>query len=833
MTCSACSARVQKSVEKLDGAQSVNVNLLKNSMNVVFDESKLTVDDIVKAVEAAGYGASPADAKNKPSSDKAKNTAEDELNKMRTRLIVSACFAIPLFYLSMGHMMNWPLPSFFHGAENAMTLVFTQFLLVLPIIFVNFKYYKVGYKSLLHRSPNMDSLIALGSSAAVIYGIYAIYKIGIALGRNDLMTAHLFMMDVYFESAGVILTLITLGKFFEARAKGKTSGAIEKLMDLSPKTATVIRDGKEFTVSADDVAVGDILIVKSGERIPVDGEVVEGSCFADESAITGESVPAEKSVGDRVTGATTLKSGYIKMKALRVGDETTLSQIVKLVDEATSSKAPIARLADKVSGVFVPIVMAIALLSTIVWLILGKGLEFSLSIGICVLVISCPCALGLATPTAIMVGTGKGAENGILIKSAESLETAHKIQTVVFDKTGTITRGTPEVTDIFPCGGFAESELLTAAASIEKLSEHPLGTAIVKRAESQNMTLLAAEDFGQAPGRGVHGKISGSEIFGGNEKLMRENGIIDEQAFAFGEKAADDGKTPLYFAKDNKLMGVICVADTLKDGSAQAIKELRKMKIETVMLTGDNRKTAEAVKRQVGIDTVYAEALPQDKEKLIRELQQQGKVVAMVGDGINDAPALTRADVGIAIGAGTDIAVDSADIVLMKSDISDVVSAIKLSRAVIRNIKQNLFWAFFYNAIGIPVAAGVFFLPFGLKLNPMIGAFAMSFSSVFVVSNALRLRFFKLNKTKADAPPVKEQTETEGNKMTRTLKISSMMCMHCVKHIEDALSNVAGVQQVTVDLETKTAAVTLAEDVKDEVLVSAVKAAGYDVDEIK
>ena len=830
MTCSACSARVQKSVEKLDGAQSVSVNLLKNSMTVVFDENKLSTDDIVKAVESAGYGASPVGAKTNQAPQK-KNGAEEELKKMRTRLTVSAVFAVPLFYLSMGHMMNWPLPSFFHGAENAVTLVFTQFLLVLPIIFVNFKYYKVGYKSLLHRSPNMDSLIALGSSAAVIYGIYAIYKIGIALGRNDLQAAHSFMMDVYFESAGVILTLITLGKFFEARAKGKTSGAIEKLMDLSPKTATVVRDGKELTVSADEVAVGDIIIVKSGERIPVDGVVVEGSCFADESAITGESVPAEKSVGDRVTGATTLKSGYIKMKAERVGDETTLSQIVKLVDEATSSKAPIARLADKVSGVFVPIVMAIALISTVVWLILGKGVEFSLSIGICVLVISCPCALGLATPTAIMVGTGKGAENGILIKSAESLETAHKIQTVVFDKTGTITRGTPEVTDIFPCGGFSESELLTAAASIEKLSEHPLGTAIVKKAEGLNLIIPAAESFGQEPGRGVHGNVDGFEIFGGNEKLMRENGIADETAFSFGEKAAENGKTPLYFAKDNRLMGVICVADTIKEGSAQAIKELREMKIETVMLTGDNRRTAEAVKRQVGIDKVYAEALPQDTEKLIRELQSRGKVTAMVGDGINDAPALTRADVGIAIGAGTDIAVDSADIVLMKSDISDVVSAIKLSRAVIRNIKQNLFWAFFYNAVGIPVAAGVFFIPFGLKLNPMIGAFAMSFSSVFVVTNALRLRFFKLNKSKAETP--KKKDETEVTDMTKTLKISSMMCMHCVKHIEEALGNVNGVQQVTVDLETKTAQVTLSEDVGNDVLVGAVKAAGYEVDEIK
>lgn len=834
MTCSACSARVQKSVEKLDGVENANVNLLKNSMTVNFDENKLSADEIITAVVSAGYGASVIGEKSKKSTESdSKKRSDDELKSMKTRLIVSACFAIPLFYLSMGHMMNWPLPDFFLGAENAMTLVFTQFLLVLPIIFVNFKYYRVGYKSLLHRSPNMDSLIALGSSAAVVYGIYAIYKIGIALGHGDLATAHSFMMDVYFESAGVILTLITLGKFFEARAKGKTSGAIEKLMDLSPKTATVFKDGKEVTVSVDDVAVGDILVVKSGEKVPVDGEVIEGCCFVDESAITGESVPAEKSIGDRVTGATTLNSGYIKMKALRIGDETTLSQIVKLVDEATSSKAPIARLADKVSGVFVPVVMSIALIATIVWLILGKGFEFSLSIGICVLVISCPCALGLATPTAIMVGTGKGAENGILIKSAESLETAHKIQTVVFDKTGTITQGTPEVTDIFTCGGTSESELLILAASIEKLSEHPLGAAIVRKAESQNLTLLAAENFSQEVGRGVHGKIGSDTISGGNEKLMSELGISDKQAFNFGEQAAENGKTPLYFSKNNELLGVICVADTLKDSSKEAIQALKDMKIETVMLTGDNRKTADAVKTQVGIDKVYAEALPQDKEKLIRELQQQGKVVAMVGDGINDAPALTRADVGIAIGAGTDIAVDSADIVLMKSDISDVVSAIKLSKSVIRNIKQNLFWAFFYNAIGIPVAAGVFFLPFGLKLNPMIGAFAMSFSSVFVVTNALRLRFLKLNKSEKPAEVAEKTIGTEAKKMTKTLTINSMMCMHCVKHIDDALKAVSGVTDVKVDLETKTATVTADNAISEETLINAVKAAGYEVDEIK
>ncbi len=854
MTCSACSARVQKSVEKLDGVESANVNLLKNSMSVVFDENAVSTDGIISAVVSAGYGVSVMGEKKKSDDSDIKKRTDNELKSMKTRLIISACFAVPLFYLSMGHMMGWPLPAFFHGTENAMTLAFTQFLLVIPIIFVNFKYYRVGYKTLFHLSPNMDSLIALGSSAAVIYGVYAIYKIGIALGHGDLTTAGAFVMDMYFESAGMILTLITLGKYFEARAKGKTSGAIEKLMDLTPKTATVIKDGKEFTVQADEVAVGDILAVKTGESVAVDGEVIEGNCFVDESAITGESVPAEKSVGDKVTGATVLKSGYIKMKATRVGDETTLSQIVKLVDEATSSKAPIARLADKVSGVFVPIVMSIALIATVAWLIMGKGIEFSLSIGISVLVISCPCALGLATPTAIMVGTGKGAENGILIKSAESLETAHKIQTVVFDKTGTVTRGTPEVTDIFVCTPHSEKEVLTLAAAVEKLSEHPLGEAIVKRAEKENLNLPTAENFVQEAGKGIRATVGGDEIFGGNEKMMRLLGVQASEAFDFGERASGDGKTPLYFSKNNELIGVICVADEVKPTSKAAIQALRKMNIETVMLTGDNARTANAVKEKVGIDKVYADALPQDKEKLIKDLQQQGKVVAMVGDGINDAPALTRADVGIAIGAGTDIAVESADIVLMKSDITDVVGAIKLSKAVIRNIKQNLFWAFFYNAIGIPVAAGIFFIPFGLKLSPMIGAFAMSFSSVFVVSNALRLRFFKLKEERSDLNHSnqvndctayactetssenknknKNETKTEVNTMTKVLTVNSMMCMHCVKHIDDALKAVDGVTDVKVDLETKTATVTALDSVSEQTLTDAVKKAGYDVDSI-
>ena len=652
------------------------------------------------------------------------------------------------------------------------------------------------------------------------------------MGHGDMALVHSFMMDLYFESADMILALITLGKTLEARAKGKTSDAITKLMNLAPKVATVEREGQTLQIPVEDVQLGDILIVKAGESIPVDGIVVEGSSSVDESALTGESIPVEKHIGDKVIGATVSKSGFLKMQATKVGDDTTLAQIIRLVDESTSSKAPIAKLADKVSGVFVPMVIAIAVIATIVWLLAGYGLEFALSIGISVLVISCPCALGLATPTAIMVGTGKGATNGILIKSAEALETAHSIDTVVLDKTGTITQGKPVVTDVLLSENISPEKLLGLAASLEKLSEHPLAEAVVAEAEKIGYKSLSVSDFNQIPGQGITGIIDGELVLAGNRRLIEAYNIPGGALMTKGEELASDGKTPLYFAKDSKLLGVIAVADVVKPTSAQAVAELSGMGIEVVMLTGDNAKTADAICRQVGVDRVVAEVFPQDKEQEIRRLQNEGKKVAMVGDGINDAPALARADVGIAIGAGTDIAMESADIVLMKSDLLDVVTAIQLSKATIRNIKQNLFWAFIYNIIGIPVAAGLFLIPFALKLSPMIGAFAMSFSSVFVVTNALRLRWFKpkriTNKTNSAAETVSAQTETEReDPMEKNLKIEGMMCNHCVMHVQKALAAIPGVAEVTVSLEEKNAKVKLNQDVADEVFKTAIEDAGY------
>ncbi len=853
MTCAACSARVEKSVKKLPGIEQVSVNLLKNSMTASYDESQLSAQQIISAVEKAGYGAYVHEKAKKaaqPSASAASPTdaAQQASKKVKQRLIFSIIFTVPLFYLSMGHMMGWPLPGCFLGTENALTYAFTQFLLLLPVVFVNFKYYSGGYKSLFHGSPNMDSLIAIGSSAAIVYGIYAIYKIGWGFGHGDLDMVHTYMMDLYFESAGTILTLITLGKFFEARAKGRTSDAITKLMDLAPKTATVERDGAEVVLPVEEVQLGDILIVKAGESIPVDGVVTEGSSSVDESALTGESIPVEKQAGDTVIGATINKSGYFKMRATKVGDDTALAQIVRLVDEATSSKAPIAKLADKVSGVFVPVVIAIAIIAGAAWLIAGQSVEFALSTAISVLVISCPCALGLATPTAIMVGTGKGATNGILFKSAEALENVHNVNTVVLDKTGTITQGKPVVTDIFASSG-SERELLQTAASLEKLSEHPLAEAIVERAKEEGLAYLKVEDFCQIPGQGITGRVEGAFCLAGNARLLEANRVAGGEWLAKGQELADNGKTPLYFAKDGKLLGIIAVADVVKPTSTQAIAELKAMGVEVVMLTGDNTRTAQAIQRQVGADRVVAEVLPQDKEQEVRRLQESGKKVAMVGDGINDAPALTRADVGVAIGAGTDVAIESADVVLMKSDLLDVSTAIQLSKSVLRNIKENLFWAFFYNAIGIPVAAGVFFTAFGLKLNPMIGALAMSFSSVFVVSNALRLRFFK-PKHQASACPVDlpeaepresaksalpasnndHSNETkEEETMKKTLTVEGMMCMHCVKHVTEALEKVDGVSAVNVSLEGKTAEVALTKDVADDVLKAAVVDAGYEV----
>ena len=832
MTCSACSTRVQKSVENLEGISSCSVNLLKNSMTVEADETLVTNEDIIKAVVGAGYG---AEVKGKqgvasPSAPAAKS--DDDFRRMKTRLITSLAFAIPLFYLSMGHMMGWPLPEIFLGQQNVLIWIFTQLLLTLPIVAVNFKYYTVGFRSLWKRSPNMDTLIAMGSGAALVYGIYAIYKVAFALGHGDMATVQAFSHDVYFESAGMILTLITSGKLLEARAKNRTSDAVNKLINLAPLTATVLIGGEEKEIPASEIQAGDILVVKGGDKVPVDGVIIHGSGHIDESAITGESLPAEKTEGATVIGATINKSGYFHMRATRVGEETTLAQIVKLVDDATSSKAPVARLADKVSGIFVPVVMTIALITAAVWLIAGYPAELALSMGISVLVISCPCALGLATPTAIMVGMGKGAENGILIKSAESLETAHKIQTVVFDKTGTITKGVPAVTDIVTAEGINENRLLTLAASAEKLSGHPLAEAIVKKAEEKNITLSDAEAFVMQDGRGIRVTVDGKPVLAGNLLMMQESSVADEKLFALGESLAAQGKTPLYFAEENTLLGLIAVADVIKETSPLAVSQFREMGIETVMLTGDNEKTAEAIRKQTDIDKVFAQALPQDKERIIRQLQSEGKTVAMVGDGINDAPALTRADVGIAIGAGTDIAVDSADIVLMRGDLTDAVAAVKLSKAVMRNIKQNLFWAFFYNIIGIPVAAGVFFIPLALKLNPMLGAFAMSFSSVFVVSNALRLRRFKIKKPVSETEQTHIKEEKEVTVMKKNIVIEGMMCNHCTAHVQKALSAMEGASDVSVDLATKTATLTV-DGISDEDIIKVITEAGYEVVKIE
>lgn len=841
MTCSACSARVEKAVSKLDGMRTVNVNLLTNSMTAEFDEAVLQTADVIHAVEQAGYGAFLHEAASSAAQTKPVEPVQDALREMKRRLVISLIFTVPLFYISMGHMWNWPLPGFLLGHENALAFAFTQFLLLIPVVFVNFKYYRVGFKTLFHRAPNMDSLIALGSSAAILYGIFAIYKIGYGLGHGDMELVHQYSMDLYFESAGMILTLITLGKFFEARAKGKTSEAISKLMDLAPKTALVERGGKEQMVPVEDVQVGDIVIVKAGESIAVDGIVVEGRSSVDESALTGESIPVEKQPGDKVIGATINKTGYFKMKASKVGNDTALAQIIQLVDEASSSKAPIAKLADKVSGIFVPVVIVIAVAATIVWLLLGQSFEFALSIGISVLVISCPCALGLATPTAIMVGTGKGAENGILIKSAEALETAHSLQTVVLDKTGTITEGKPVVTDLIYTDSINQNQLLVISASLESKSEHPLAEAIVARAKEEQVSLKEVSDFEQIAGQGVAGTIDGMRYLAGNAKLMAANEIAVSAVSAQAEALAEDGKTALYFADEEKLLGLIAVADVVKPTSAQAVAELQAMGIDAVMLTGDNARTAEAIRRQVGLSQVIAEVLPQDKERVVRQLQEKGRKVAMVGDGINDAPALARADVGIAIGAGTDVAIESADIVLMKSDLLDAVTAIQLSRAVIRNIKQNLFWAFFYNSIGIPLAAGVFFSVLGWKLSPMFGAAAMSLSSVCVVSNALRLKLFRPKRMagasaeskQAEAAVTQTAFHTEPKKgvreMTKVMTINGMMCAHCSGTVEKVLGALDGVTSAVVDLEAKTATVTMEQDVSDAVLTKAVTDAGYEV----
>ena len=851
MTCAACQARVQKSVSKLTGVQECNVNLLKNSMVVTYDDKNVNSGQIIAAVEKAGYGASLQQVKGKSAAQAVSpvDTAKKEYEAMRRRVIWSFVFTIPLFYISMGHMLGWPLPGVFLGTENSMIYALTLFLLVLPVAIINNKYYRMGFKTLFHGSPNMDSLIALGSGASLAYGIYALYKIAWGFGHGDLVLVDQFAHDLYFEGAGTILTLITLGKFFEARAKGRTSDAINKLMNLAPKKATVIRDGVESVIPAEEVEKGDILVVKAGESVPVDGVLLEGTGSVDESAITGESIPVDKQIGDKVIGATINQSGYFKIRADKVGDETALSQIIRLVDEATSSKAPIAKLADKVAGIFVPIVIGIALLAMVVWLICGATFEFAMTIAVSVLVVSCPCALGLATPTAIMVGTGRGASNGILIKSAEALETAHSVNVVVMDKTGTITQGKPVVTDLVCHSSVTKDQLLQIAASLEKLSEHPLARAIVAEAKKRNTQFLPVEQFEQIPGQGIKGSIQGLACLAGNQKLLNAKGIHDEALEQLQDQMADQGKTPLFFAAAGKLIGMVAVADVVKPTSKQAIADLQTMGIEVVMLTGDHKKTAEAIRKQVGVDRVVAEVLPQDKEREVRTLQASGKKVAMVGDGINDAPALA-ADVGIAIGAGTDVAMESADIVLMRNDLLDVTGAIELSKATIRNIKENLFWAFFYNIIGIPIAAGCWYTAFNLKMNPMVAALAMSFSSVFVVSNALRLRFFKPKHGSAvsdnttetstsvttESPvqkiSVKQTTIKQSNggtTMKKELMIEGMMCQNCVKHVTHALDGIPGAADVQVSLENKKATVNVPESVTDEALKAAITEAGYKV----
>ena len=832
MTCSACSAHVTKAVEKLPGVSSVNVNLLGGSMLVEYDPGAESPESIIAAVDDAGYGAALPASKGGAKADAAPAVdMEAELLGMKRRFVISLCFLLPLFYIAMGHMMGWPLPHFFHDSRNALSFALIQFLLVLPIMYVNDKYYKVGFKTLLHGSPNMDSLIALGSLAAVVYGVAALFQISYGMGHGDAERVSKWSMDLYFESAGMILTLITLGKYLETRSKGKTSEAISRLMDLAPKTATVLRDGAEVEIPVEDVAVGDLILVRPGASIPVDGEVTEGTSSVDESALTGESIPVEKGPGDRVVAASINKSGSFTFRATRVGDDNTLAQMIALVDEAASSKAPIAKLADQVAGIFVPTVIGIALVTAAVWLVLGYGVEHALTAGVAVLVISCPCALGLATPVAIMVGTGKGAENGILIKSAEALETLHTVSTVVLDKTGTVTEGRPRVTDLYPGEGITTEELLCVAASLEKPSEHPLAEAIVREAEERKIPLVPVRDFEAVHGRGVRAEVQGSHYLAGNRAMMEESGIDLGAEHLMADGLAENGKTPLYFAQDGRLMGLIAVADTVKPSSAEAIRGFRALGIDVVMLTGDNQRTADAIGRELGVTKVIAEVLPQDKEAVIASLQTEGRRVAMVGDGINDAPALARSDVGLAIGAGTDVAIESADIVLMKSDLLDAVTAVELSKATIRNVKQNLFWAFIYNIIGIPLAAGVWFPLTGWQLNPMFAAAAMSLSSVSVVSNALRLKLFKPRRSH---PAESVSTGADGHidmkkevcQMEKKLTIDGMMCQHCVAHVSKALNSLPGVT-ASVDLDTKTA--TVSGTASDEALKKAVEEAGYSV----
>ena len=833
MTCSSCSLYVEKAVCKLQGIKNVNVNLLSNSMIVEYDENRLNNQAIIKTVIDAGYGATASELNMKSSKkEQQNNDADDSLNSMKKKLIMSIIFWGPLMYIAMHHMLPTLqiIKNIFRGEENALIFGFTQLLLLIPIIYLNRNYFVVGIKRLLKGSPNMDSLIAIGSSAAIVYGICAIYMIGYGLGHNNLELVQRYSNDLYFESAGTILTLITVGKYLETKSKGKTKDAISKLINLSPKTSIVIRNGQEIDINTDEIVQGDIIVIKPGTSIPVDGVVIDGSSYIDQSAITGESIPVEKTIGDSVVSGTINRNGYLKMKATKVGENTTLSQIIKLVEEAGSSKAPIARLADKVSGIFVPVVIGIAILATIFWLLQGQSLEFALTIGISVLVISCPCALGLATPVAIMVGTGKGAQNGILIKSAESLENLHLVDVVVLDKTGTITEGKPRVTDIL-VNNINEKHLLKIAASLENSSEHPLAEAIVKKAEDEKQELEEVKDFLAVSGRGVKGKIGGINYIGGNAKFMQENNIPANQTAKQAEKFLEQGKTVIYFARETEIIGVIAAADTIKNTSYQGIQELKRRGIDVVMLTGDNETVANIISKEleIEIEKVVSEILPADKEKEIAKLQECYKKVAFVGDGINDSPALVRAGVGLAIGSGTDIAIESADIILMKDSLLDVVTAIDLSKAVIRNIKTNLFWAFFYNVIGIPVASGVFFLSLGWRLNPMIGALAMSLSSVCVVTNALRLRKFEPEVHVSKSENKIDDKEIKGERImnTKTIVIEGMQCNHCKMTVEKVLGGLDGVEKVEVNLSDKTATIEMSKEIADSKLKEVIEEAGF------
>lgn len=846
MTCSACSSRVEKCVSKLEGVEEVTVNLLTNSMQVKYDENVLEEQGIIDAVVHAGYGASPARESSgfaggskgtavgqaqRQQGENGKNPVQEHLEYMKKRTFWSFVFLIPLMYVSMGHMIGAPLPGFLHGTVNAVAFAMTQFLLCLPVLYINRGYFTKGFSTLLHGAPNMDTLIAVGSAASLVYGIFAIYRMGYGLGVQDMELVERYLHDLYFESAVMILALINIGKYLEARSKGKTSQAIEKLMDMAPKTAFVERDGMVLEIPAEEILPGDVLQVKPGSSVPADGVILEGSTSVDQAAITGESIPVQKNPGDSVIAATMNKAGFFRMKATKVGKDTTFAQIIRLVEDASASKAPIAKMADKIAGVFVPVVMAIALITGIAWVIAGAEFEFALSCAISVLVISCPCALGLATPVAIMVGTGKGAENGILIKSGEALEVTHNIQSVVLDKTGTITQGTPEVTDI-QAFGMEKQELLKIAGALEKKSEHPLAEAVLKKAEEEGILLPEVQEFQAVPGKGIQGKIQGIQYYAGNLKFMEERQIDTSKVEKQVERLAEEGKTPLIFATEEQVLGILAAADLVKPTSAQAIRELQKLGIQVIMLTGDNERTAKAIQKQLDLDTVIAEVLPQDKEREVAKLQAEGKTVAMVGDGVNDAPALARADVGIAIGAGTDVAIESADIVLMKNDLLDVVTAVGLSKAVIRNIKENLFWAFFYNACGIPLAAGLLYPVFGLKLSPMFGAAAMSLSSLFVVSNALRLRFFHVLKkpevmTREEAVSDKNVVNKEEMNMY-TMKIEGMMCPHCQAAVTKALNALEGVK-AEVNLEKKEAYVEAGANVSKEELAKAVTEAGYEV----